>query len=128
MDYDKLERQRRIILKEKKINIGLLIFLLFAFVVILWVTLRDIRALFILLILAPLIMLLIKWIVENNRLLNQFLTIGKRKTSKKATKIMLFCPKIHFLCVPEVRPHPSLSPSYYGIKILDSKRNQYYYR
>ena len=127
MYYDKLRNYRKIILKDRKINIGLLIFELLAFLAILLATLKDIRGIFILFILLILIMFSIKFISDNNRLLNQILSIEKNKTLNKTSQSMVYYPKVAFLRVPKVEPHPSLSPEYYGIRILDGNKNKYYY-
>ena len=127
MYYDKLRNYRKIILKDRKINIALLIFELLAFLAILLATLKDIHGIFILFILLIPIILSIKCIADNNRLLNQFFNIEKNNVLNKTHQSMLYYPKVIFLRVPEVRRQPTLSPEYYGIRILDGNKNKYYY-
>ena len=88
--------------------------------------LKDFRTSFILLILLILILLSIKWITDNNRLLKQFVSIEENKTLNKTSEYILHCPKVAFLRVPEVRPHPSPSPEYYGITLSNGDKNKYY--
>ena len=125
MYYDKLRNYRKIILKDRKINIFLLIMESLPVPFIMWAMLKDFRAIFILLILLILILLSIIWITDNNRLLNQFSSIEKNNTLNQTYQHILHYPKVIFLRVSGCRA--SLSPDYYGIMILDGNKNKYYY-
>lgn len=127
MYYDKLRNYRKIILKERKINIFLLIMESLPVPFILWGTLKDIRAILILLILLVLILLSVKQISNNNRLLNQFFTIEKNNALNKLYISLLYYPKVTFLKIPEINAYQSLYSEYYGMIISDDNKNQYYY-
>lgn len=128
MNYKKLKEQSKIILKDRKINIGLLIMWLLGFFVILCGTLKtkNIYGSFVLLILFLLILFFIKCIKSNNLLLNQILSIEKNNALNKTYQAELYYPKVIIQKIPEIRSHVSLSPTYYAIKIVDNK-NKYYY-
>lgn len=66
MYYDKLEKQKRIVAKEKKYNIFLLAMGLLFFLPCLWLTLYDLRVLLIAWMPLILIVFSVKWIAENN--------------------------------------------------------------
>ena len=127
MYYDKLRKYRKIILKDRKINIFLLIIESLPVPFLAWAMLEDFGSIFILLILIMLILLSIKWIAANNRLLNQLSSIEKNDTLNRTSQFILHCPKITLLRVPEARPFPSLSPDYYGLMLSDGSKNKYYY-
>ena len=85
MNYKNLKKTSKIILKDRKINVGLLIMWLLGFFVILYGTLKtkNIYGIFVLLILFLLILFFIKCIKSNNLLLNQILSIEKNSTLNK---------------------------------------------
>ena len=127
MYYDKLRDYKKIILKDRKINIFLLVMESLPVPFIAWAMLKAFHAIFILLVLLLLILLSIKWLTDNNHLLKQLAGIEKNNALNKTSQHILHYPKIAFLRVPKFEPHPSLSPEYYGIRILDGNKNKYYY-
>ncbi len=127
MYYNKLRDYKKIILKDRKINIFLLVMESLPVPFIAWAMLKAFHAIFILLVLLLLILLSIKWLTDNNHLLKQLACIEKNNALNKTSQHILHYPKIAFLRVPKFEPHPSLSPKYYGIRISDCNKNKYYY-
>ena len=124
-----LKKTKQIIMKDKKSSIALLIWLLLCFAIMLYVAIKSINPLdvFLLLAISLGILFSIKCIKNNNHLLNQLSSIEKNNSVSKTVSSTLHNPKVTFLTVPELRPRPNPSPSYYGIKITDDKKNKYYY-
>lgn len=127
MYYDKLARQSKIIQKERKINIFLLSCGVFFLIPFLWATICDLRGLLIVWLPCILILVAIKWITANNRLLKQFSGIVENNAINKTYEIMLDRPKIGFLVYPEIHSHNSPWKKYYGITIIDRRKHRYYY-
>lgn len=126
MCYDKLKNQKKIISKEMKMNIVVLICGLFFFILILAAGFNDASAfLFSPLPLIP-IVLSIKWITVNINLLKQFSSIEENGTLNKTYTLKLCCPKVRFIRFPYSSPYSSFSP-YYGISLDDGKHRYYYY-
>ena len=128
MNYNKLKQQSKIILKDRKINVFILIMLLLGFFVILYATLKtkEIYGFFILVMLFLLILFLMKCIKSNNLLLKQILSIEKNNAFFQTYQAELYYPKVIIQKIPEVAAYVSLSPTYYAIKIVDGK-NVYFY-
>lgn len=127
MHSNNLKQQRKIILRQRKINIFLLSFGVLFFSVCLYATFLNVLVIFILPIPLVIILLAVKDIAENNRLLKQFSNIWSNKPLNKTYPSKLYCPKIFFLTYPEVISHASSSPKYYGVTVTDSNKNKYYY-
>lgn len=127
MCYDELKNKQKTIMKERKANLFLLIMEALFLLVIVAVCFRDIRGAFILPM--PLILLLLsaKWIVINNRMIEQLASIEKNGALNKTYEVKLDDPRLELMRTPEIRAVPSRSPSYYGMVLEDIRRVKYYY-
>ena len=126
MCYDDLKSKEKIILKERRANIFLLIMEALFLLVTVGVCFRDIRGAFVLPI--PLILLLLsaKWIVINNKMIEQLASIERNGSLNKTYKVKLNDPRLELMRTPEIRPTPSRTPTYYGMILEDSQRTRYY--
>lgn len=127
MCYDELRNYRKIILKGRRINIFMLVIWAFPIPFLAWAALNDFRASFIIFLPMIFMLLSIKLIIDDNRLLNQLSSIEENNTLNKTSEYILQCPKVVILRVPEVRATYSRSPCYYGIRLTDVNKNKYYY-
>ena len=122
MYYNQLEKQKRIITRDKRINIFILIFLLILLFACLYATFSNALAALMVLPLLAIIVCIIKCIVENNRLLRQFFDILRNKALNKTYSVKLHSPKIKFLTYPEVKTRSSLLVQYYGLTMKDGNK------
>lgn len=127
MYYDKLEKQKRIIVKERKYNIFFLTMGLLFFLPCLWMTFYDLRVLLIAWVPLALILGSIKWIAENNRLIEQFSCIVKNNAIRKTCEITLDCPKIAFRLEPGANTRGSASKTICAITFKDRRKRKFYY-
>lgn len=127
MHYDKLEKQKRIVVKEKKSNIGFLTMGVLFFVPCLWLTFCDLRGLLIAWIPLVLILVSVKWIAENNRLLKQVSSLVKNHAIHKTCEITLDHPKIAFMMQPGTHSRNSVSKTVCAITFRDNSKKKYYY-
>ncbi len=126
MCYDKLKNQKKIISKEMKMNIVVLICGLFFFILILVAGFASASAFIFLPFPLISISLSIKWITVTGGLLKQFSSIEENGTLNKTYTLKLCCPKVRFIRFPYSSPYSSFSP-YYGISLDDGKHRYYYY-
>ena len=127
MYYDKLKNQKKIISKEMKMNIVVLICGLFFFILILAVGFASANAFLFLPFPLILISLSIKWITVTGGLLKQFSSIEENGTLNKTYALNLCCPKVRFIRFPDSSRYSSFSSPYYGISLDDGKHKYYYY-
>lgn len=127
MYYDKLEMQKKYIMKERKVNIFLLSVGLFFLILFLWATICDLRGLFLSWMPVMFVLLVVKWIMGNNRLLKQFSSIVENNSINKTYEITLDSPKIVFRACPKIYTNVSSLREYYGITIIDDQKKYYYF-
>lgn len=127
MCYDKLEKQKALIKKERKLNVLLLVIGLLIFVFFSWAAILDVRAIFLLLFPIACICLAIKDMVEVKRVVTQFSSIVKQQSLNKTHTVELHSPKLAFRRYPEFRAHPPLTQDIYAITLTDQSRKKYYY-
>ncbi len=127
MCYDKLEKQKEVLLKERKLNVLLLVMgsLMLAF--FLWAAILDVRAVFLLLFPIACIVLAVKDMVEVKRVLTQFSSIVEHQSLNKTYEVVLHHPKLAFRRCPEIRAHHRLAEAFYAITLTDQSRKKYYY-
>ncbi len=126
MYYDKLKNQKKIISKEMKMNIVILICGLFFFILILTAGFESASAFLFLPLPLILISLSIKWITVTGDLLKQFSSIEENGTLNKTYTLKLCNPKVRFIRFPDTS-RSSFSPPYCGISLDDGKHRYYYY-
>lgn len=126
MYYDKLKNQKKIISKEMKMNIFVLICGLYFFILFFAAGFASASAFLFLPFPLISIFLSIKWITVTGDLLKQFSSIEKNGTLNKTYTLKLCSPKVRFLRFPNAG-HSSFSPPYYGISLDDGKHRYYYY-
>lgn len=125
--YNKLDKYKKYIIHEKRWNVFFVILGIFLFALILWGAFYSTKAL--VLSIFPILILFfsIKGIAGNNRLLNELTSIEKDQTISQTTEINLSFPKVIFLGKAEHHGLGYYHPKFYGIKLIDSHKNKYYY-
>ena len=127
MCYDQLEKLKRIIARDRNINIFVLIFLLVFLFACLYAVFLNAFVALVALPLLVMILFMITCITENNRLLRQFSDIVRNKALNKTYSVKLHNPKIKFLAYPEVKTRSSLLVQYYGLTMKDGNKKYYYF-
>ena len=127
MYYNKLDKYKKYILHEKRWNILFLVLSVFFFALILWGAFYSTKAIVITVFPIIFISLNINWIIGNNRLLNELSSIEKDQVINKTDEIKLSYAKVVFLGKTEYHGRFHFQPKFYGIKIVDSQKNKYYY-
>ena len=119
---DHFKRQKKYILRNRKIAVFALITGLIFLVLLLWASFKKPNTIWITLIPLAVILIASICIATTNRLLKQFSKIQISQISE----IKISHPKIDFLTTPELTPIAhNVSQKYYGIKIIGEQKFYY---
>ena len=130
MYYDYLERQKKYILRERRMVIILLSILWLPFGTLLCMVLIDKNIRGILLIsalLLPITMFFLFDIYKQNQLLKQFSQIEEKQRINKTYQLSLYRPKVGFLVKTKLSRYAHHAVEYYGLVLTDYQKNKYYY-
>lgn len=119
---DHFKRQKKYILRNRKIAVFTLIIGLVFLVLLLWASFKKPNTIWIAFISLAVILIASICIATTNRLLKQFSKIQISKISE----IKISHPKIDFLTTPELTPIAhNVRQKYYGIKIIGEQKFYY---
>ena len=127
MYYNKIDKYKEYIIREKRWNIFLVILGVFLTALIIWGAFSSPKAIVIAVLTLLPAFLGILGIIKNNRLLNVLSSIDKHQVISQTYEIKLSSPKVVFLTQTEYHGRRYYHPKYYGIKIIDDQKNKYYY-
>ena len=131
MCYDKLKEQSKIILRERRIQIIMLVWFSLCLFVFSYATIKAESVVVgcVALVLVLAVLLTVKDIKNNNLLLKQLLSIEKNNTLNKTYQVVLNDPKIILQSISEIpaKRMPSTSWQYYAIKIVSNKDKYFYF-
>ena len=127
MYYNKIDKYKKYIIREKRWNIFLVIWGVFLTALIIWGAFSSPKAIVVAVLTLLPAFLGILGIIKNNRLLNVLSSIEKHQVISQTYEIKLSSPKVVFLTQTEYHGRRYYHPKYYGIKIIDDQKNKYYY-
>ena len=125
MYYDKLEKQKKFVLRER--NISIFCIVVFSLVLLFWIvgSVFNLNCIFFAVLSLAMLLFGIKLLIRDARILKQISLVDENKAINKTNEIKLYRPKIKFVIMSEFRSY--YSPTYVGITIIDCKKNKYYY-
>ena len=126
MYYNKIERHKKFILRERKLSIVFACFCGVMVAVWLLCMFYDLDGIWGALIFAIPVFFFVWDILTKNRLLKQLSSIEINKTINKTYDVKLYKPKVVLLNKADVGKH-SISNFYYCIVFRDHQKNKYYY-
>lgn len=127
MNYNKLDKYKKFIIRDRKFTVLLIVLGAYFLCISLWAAFYSLIGLVIALIPLSIILFAVRWLIEDNRLLKQLLSIEANQVLNKTYVVNLQNPETRFMQNMVIRKYTPVIRTYYGVTVTDKRKNKYYY-